>query len=405
MKETRLIIKYNDKYICNKENNEINFIKIPQYKYTDVSDFNNIDIFVSLLCSNLLNNSYESTKGLTYADGLEVFETFFDPECIKELEPGVFLYNLDELQPFLSNEYNSKLAENLSVLPGQLSSYSFDDLKAVQDENNREIEAITFEIADEDKPFYFKKPEQQVNNTLLRVLEKINHKRTDRDVLLLYSGGKDSSLAAIRLRNAGFNVHFIHFDNGQMLDSDKPYLTFQETFAKKQGYYFDYENHAINIEKTFKDYFAEWKNNYIVTENEELDSEIRCLSCRMAMYTEVLMYAMKNNFKFIAEGARISQKFMIEQELMIDKLKEMFSNYGIELLFPVLHLKDDDEEKKEIIENGFSSKSWESKCLVGREAKEKTEEDEKIILRYYDDIIKPKILKKQKIARILNKIH
>ena len=58
--------------------------------------------------------------------------------------------------------------------------------------------------------------------------------------MLLYSGGKDSTLAAYRLYNAGYNVHFIHFNNGYMCDEDKPYLTFQETFDKEKDFYFDY---------------------------------------------------------------------------------------------------------------------------------------------------------------------
>ena len=58
--------------------------------------------------------------------------------------------------------------------------------------------------------------------------------RKNNDCLLLYSGGKDSTLAAIRLYKAGYNVHFIHFDNGHMLDQNKPYLTFLETFNKEK---------------------------------------------------------------------------------------------------------------------------------------------------------------------------
>ena len=45
--------------------------------------------------------------------------------------------------------------------------------------------------------------------------------------------------------------------------------------------------------------------------------------------------------------------------------------------------------KKEIIEAGFSSKSWESKCLLGRRAMDKTLLDETIILEYFDSFIKP----------------
>ncbi len=114
----------------------------------------------------------------------------------------------------------------------------------------------------------------------------------------------------------------------------------------------------------------------------------------MAMYTEILCYAKKHHFKYIAEGARISQKFMIEHPAMIHRLKELAANYQIELLYPVLTLEDDFKEMQELIKYGFSSKSWESKCLLGRKPMEKTKEEEKIILGYYEDIIKPNMQKK-----------
>lgn len=206
---------------------------------------------------------------------------------------------------------------------------------------------------------------------------------------MLYSGGKDSTLAAIRLRNAGYNIHFIHFDNGHMMDSDKPYLTFQKTFANQEGYIFKYENRAINIANLFNSYFNSWREEHGDNLNGyNLDSEIRCLSCRMAMYTKAIIYAKENGFKYIAEGARISQKFMLEQPAMINRLKKLAENYGIELLFPVLNLVDDEEEKQELIENGFSSKGWESKCLLGRPAMDKTANDENSILTYYDTLLK-----------------
>ena len=65
------------------------------------------------------------------------------------------------------------------------------------------------------------------------------------------------------------------------------------------------------------------------------------------------------------------------------------NSIGIKLLFPVIDLEDDIKEQQELIKNGFSSKSWESKCLLGRRAMDKTLLDETIILEYFDSFIKP----------------
>ena len=179
-----------------------------------------------------------------------------------------------------------------------------------------------------------------------------------------------------------------------MLDQDKPYLTFLETFNKDKDYYFDYSLSSVDIKDLFDEYYNEWSSK--ISYDKELDSEIRCLSCRMAMYTKVIQIAKERGYKYIAEGARISQKFMLEQLPITQRLKDLASSHGIKLLLPVLYVDDDQKEIEELLENGHSSKTWESKCLIGRPAKDKTEEDEQIIIDYYDKIIEPNVQKKLK---------
>lgn len=394
MKNNKLIIKYQDKYICNLRKSTIDFINIPNYSNSN-SDFNNIDIFISLLCSDLLDDSFYAKKGLTYVEGLETFE-LFDPDSIAQLEENIFLYDLDKILLYLSIELSNNLRKNLCNLPKRLVSYSYQDLLDMtkKEQHNYKL----FDTNQETLPFVYQEKDLQVSNELVSVLNNLNKKRTNKDVLLLYSGGKDSTLTALRLKKAGFNVYFMHFDNGYMLDTDKPYLTFKNTFANCPGYYFDYENHAINIKEIFVDYFSKWQKDkdWDLTSNS-LSSEIKCLSCRMAMYTRALQYAREHDFKYLAEGARISQQFMIEQPKMLNYFKELANNYGIKILYPVLNIEDDELEKKELLENGFSTKSWEGKCIIGRPPKDKNSLDEKIIIDYYNEIIKPKMLSKIKI--------
>lgn len=143
-----LLIKYNGKYICNKENNKIEFIEIPHYN--SKSDFYNIDIFVSLLCAGLLNNSYSATKGLNYSEGLEVFE-FFDPDSIKMINKSTFFYNLDENLTYLDEEFIEKINQNLQILPGNLVSYSYQELLKIADASKKQEE---IEIIDEEEPVF-----------------------------------------------------------------------------------------------------------------------------------------------------------------------------------------------------------------------------------------------------------
>ena len=379
---TKLLIKYQNSYICERYRNEIDFISIPTY-HPKGDSFSNISIFITLLFSNHITEDYSSNINLNEIEWSNLFEQHFIPEYLHQVDKDTFIYDIDKLlkdYPDYQSHYNSII----SNLKFPLTIKTIQELK----EQPKEIEF------DEQTTYNWLYPVTTTNKELQNFITKKHHTRKDNDVLLLYSGGKDSTLAAIRLYNAGYNIHFIHFDNGHMRDQDKPYLTFQETFGKKDDFYFDYELSSVDIKPIFEEYYSNWSTNF--TNDPALTSEIRCLSCRMAMYTKAIEIAKKEGFKYIAEGARISQKFMLEQLPITNRLKELAESQGIKLLLPVLYVNDDQQEIEELLANGYSSKTWESKCLIGKPAKDKTDEDKIAIIDYYDSVLKPNILKKIK---------
>ena len=379
---TKLLIKYKGSYICERYRNEIDFINIPMY-YPNNEAFSNLSIFITLLLTNHLSEDYSSNKKLNEIEWSKLFEEYFIPDYLHQVDKDTYIYDLDEFleENSLYKEYIEKIIKSLKF---PLTIKNISELK-------NEEEKI--ELSEEDL-YDWRYPLTTVNSNLESFISKRHQERKNNDCLLLYSGGKDSTLAAIRLYRSGYNVHFIHFDNGHMLDQDKPYLTFLETFNKDKDYYFDYSLSSVDIKDLFDEYYNEWSSK--ISYDKELDSEIRCLSCRMAMYTKVIQIAKERGYKYIAEGARISQKFMLEQLPITQRLKDLASSHGIKLLLPVLYVDDEQKEIEELLENGHSSKTWESKCLIGRPAKDKTEEDEQIIIDYYDKIIEPNVQKKLK---------
>ena len=379
---TKLLIKHKGSYICERYRNEMDFINIPMY-YPNNEAFSNLSIFITLLLTNHLSEDYSSNKKLNEIEWSKLFEEYFIPDYLHQVDKDTYIYDLDEFleENSLYKEYIEKIIKSLKF---PLTIKNISELK------NKEEK---IELSEEDL-YDWRYPLTTVNSNLESFISKRHQERKNNDCLLLYSGGKDSTLAAIRLYRSGYNVHFIHFDNGHMLDQDKPYLTFLETFNKDKDYYFDYSLSSVDIKDLFDEYYNEWSSK--ISYDKELDSEIRCLSCRMAMYTKVIQIAKERGYKYIAEGARISQKFMLEQLPITQRLKDLASSHGIKLLLPVLYVDDDQKEIEELLENGHSSKTWESKCLIGRPAKDKTEEDEQIIIDYYDKIIEPNVQKKLK---------
>ena len=81
-------------------------------------------------------------------------------------------------------------------------------------------------------------------------------------------------------------------------------------------------------------------------------SELNCLSCRLSMYVAAIIICIQNNIKYVADGARNSQLFAIEQDEMLNLFKKLFKKYSIELLLPLKDLINDFEEKNEFIIRG-----------------------------------------------------
>ncbi len=388
---TKLLIKYENKYLCGQNNNKIDYIHIPMY-HPEGTSFSNISVFITLITNGYLRHDFGSNASLTHQEWEILFEQHFIPEYLIEVDEDTYVYDIDEIlieYPEYKEQYKNafqKLPENIVI-------------KSPEELNNKPLEEfLNSPEPNEDEPFTWDFHTTHVDKDLERLVGKKTSKRSDKDVLLMYSGGKDSTLSAIRLHNAGYNVHFIHFDNGHMRDSDKPYLTFKKTFEGKKGFSFDYELSSVNIQNLFKTYFYQWEHdlmrNKVDKNDRALTSEIRCLSCRMAMYTALIKIAKDKGFKIIAEGARISQKFMLEQIPIIERLKKLAEDNDLELLLPVLDLEDDKLEIEELLANGYSAKTWESKCLIGQPAKDKTEEDENRIIEYYEKELIPKVLAK-----------
>ena len=196
---TKLLIKYQNSYICERYRNEIDFISIPTY-HPKGDSFSNISIFITLLFSNHITEDYSSNINLNEIEWSNLFEQHFIPEYLHQVDKDTFIYDIDKLlkdYPDYQSHYNSII----SNLKFPLTIKTIQELK----EQPKEIEF------DEQTTYNWLYPVTTTNKELQNFITKKHHTRKDNDVLLLYSGGKDSTLAAIRLYNAGYNIHFIHF--------------------------------------------------------------------------------------------------------------------------------------------------------------------------------------------------
>ena len=212
-----------------------------------------------------------------------------------------------------------------------------------------------------------------------------------KEVILMYSGGLDSVLSCIRLVRDGYKVYLIHFDNGSSIGSeniqkgaerlinrfknDVEYLGIASTAARFLHYreMVDIEN--LNAKELFDKY------------GKISISQYRCLLCRMAMYTYSIALARKMGISYIAEGARKSQLFAIEQDELLNEFRNLCEKFNIKLLTPVLDVVDDYEKENEIYMWDQNLCACESKCLLGYPMnKNLSDEEIKDIKEFYKSI-------------------
>lgn len=191
----------------------------------------------------------------------------------------------------------------------------------------------------------------------------------NKEVILMYSGGFDSILSCIRLVRDGYKVYLIHFDNGSSIGSENIQIGAQRLINR-----FKDKVEFLGIASTASRFIYYREMADIENLNaEELNnkygkisiSQYRCLLCRMAMYTYSVALAKKMNIKYIAEGARKSQLFAIEQEELLNEFRSFCNKYNIELLTPVVDVVDDYEKENEIYMWDVNLCASESKCLLG----------------------------------------
>jgi len=121
----------------------------------------------------------------------------------------------------------------------------------------------------------------------------------------------------------------------------------------------------------------------------------------MAMYTYTVALAKKMNIKYIAEGARKSQLFAIEQEELLSEFSIFCNKYDIELLTPVLDVENDYEKENEIFMWDVNLCACEAKCLLGYPMNRKlTQEELKDIKKLYMSIkhLQEKDIDEQKVV-------
>lgn len=222
----------------------------------------------------------------------------------------------------------------------------------------------------------------------------VNEKRSS-DVLLMFSGGRDSFLSACYLIEHGHRVHMITFNNGCMSGENSVADVARrviEKYGESRATFVGIHSVAANLYKLQKDYLYKQIKDTSDKYPALRPAQLPCLACHTAMYLESIAYCKTHKIRYLAEGARESQKFFVELPEMVERYRELTSKNGIDLLLPVYDLVSDWDRKLELADRGFIPKTLEPQCWIGCPLGEELSREEiDSLAAFYDASMRPNL--------------
>jgi hypothetical protein len=173
--------------------------------------------------------------------------------------------------------------------------------------------------------------------------------------LVLFSGGRDSSLAACLLATAGRRVHLLTCNNGVCIGGDLSqhrYVELQTALGQRLEGRSVLSSMGLFRRVALQDIesdFARFGKNLIL------------LGSQLATHTEGIMFCLDSGLKSMAAGSTKYQEHFPEQMgVARERLRAFCGEFGVEYLLPVGDFTSEDDVKYRLLDYGVSTKSLEA---------------------------------------------
>ena len=158
-------------------------------------------------------------------------------------------------------------------------------------------------------------------------------------ISLMFSGGVDSTTAALALAKTHEKVHLLTYKNGYTHRGQERTKHRIKELERLTGPKFE---HMLT---STKDLFDKFLVNNVAREYKRYRSGfIWCLGCKMAMHTRSILYNLEHDIPYMADGSSSSTGEMVEQTLLsLYLFKEFYGEYGIQFQTPVYTIPREEE--------------------------------------------------------------
>lgn len=162
-----------------------------------------------------------------------------------------------------------------------------------------------------------------------------------KDVIILYSGGSDSTLTAYLMAKRFNKIHLITYNSYAMIGikgSNVNFITLCKIFGKEK-----FVRKIIDIDSLIKKVYYENYLQDLIKYGAYLVAF--CNACKAAMHLSNIKYALENNIKFVCSGStKASSDVQIDQSSkFFPILKKFYKKYGITYFTPVHDIVRTDE--------------------------------------------------------------
>lgn len=167
--------------------------------------------------------------------------------------------------------------------------------------------------------------------------------------VLLFSGGRDSTCAAVRLLNGGHTPLLLTVVDAAVQSDEETWLRVQE-LQRVLHYGFPW----LSIQAP--EFYRHMLDQRVVNSPS-------CLDCFLVRLSVAVVVAKRHKVNTIAAGFTGYQAAWIEQSpAAIDGIKEFLQEYNLTFLLPVHDLTSQEQAKQVLAQQGLLQESFEPRC-------------------------------------------
>lgn len=168
-----------------------------------------------------------------------------------------------------------------------------------------------------------------------------------REIALLFSGGIDSTTAALLLAERYEKVHLLSFCNGY------GHYRIERTRSRAKELSKHCGSRFVHFVASVRPFFERILADPLTEYRRYGSGFIWCLSCKLAMHARAIIYCLEHGINEAADGSSQSTGEMVEQMLVsIYLIREFYEQYGIAFRTPVYTLPRE-KEIEELRRRGF----------------------------------------------------